>query len=336
MKILELYSGIGGMHLALLASGVKGEIKKSIDISPIANSVYKHNFSERLLLYHNLDGLTKEMVEGFDVDTILMSPPCQPFTRNGNQQDIADFRTTSFVHLMEIFPTLQTIKRILVENVVGFEVSQMRELLVSTLTECGFICQEYILSPHQVGIPNSRRRYYLLGKKHPLEFPFEVGPLTYDFPLSEVSANLNNLISIGDILEENQDFSQYYISDKILRKYFNILDICYSHSRNSCCFTKSYSRYIEGAGSVFTEKSEEFVKTILSQIENVEKGSDEYLKLVVQLKLRFFTPREVCRLMCFPETFSFPPGMENRKKYMLLGNSVNVKVVSELIRLLVH
>jgi tRNA (cytosine38-C5)-methyltransferase len=142
-----------------------------------------------------------------------------------------------------------------------------------------------------------------------------------------VSANLNNLISIGDILEENQDFSQYYISDKILRKYFNILDICYSHSRNSCCFTKSYSRYIEGAGSVFTEKSEEFVKTILSQIENVEKGSDEYLKLVVQLKLRFFTPREVCRLMCFPETFSFPPGMENRKKYMLLGNSVNVKVV---------
>jgi tRNA (cytosine38-C5)-methyltransferase len=51
-----------------------------------------------------------------------------------------------------------------------------------------------------------------------------------------------------------------------------------------------------------------------------------------QQKLRFFTPREVLRLMGFPDWFQFPPDMPARQAYPLLGNSLNVLVVSELLR----
>lgn len=35
-------------------------------------------------------------------------------------------------------------------------------MLVETLKECGYIFQEFLLTPLQLGIPNSRMRYYLL------------------------------------------------------------------------------------------------------------------------------------------------------------------------------
>lgn len=135
-------------------------------------------------------------------------------------------------------------------------------------------------------------------------------------------------------METNEDLTSYFLEDKILAKYLNILDICHKNSTSTCCFTKAYGRYIEGTGSIFTEKSEVDVKILYDQISNCISGSDEHLHLARQLKLRFFTPREVSRLMSFPENFTFPEIMTNRQKYMLLGNSINVKVVAELIKLL--
>jgi len=61
---------------------------------------------------------------------------------------------------------------ILMENVKGFETSDTREHFVCTLKACGYSYQEFLLSPTQLGIPNSRLRYYLLAKKKPLQFCF--------------------------------------------------------------------------------------------------------------------------------------------------------------------
>jgi len=49
--------------------------------------------------------------------------------------------------------------------------------------------------------------------------------------------------------------------------------------------------------------------------------------------MRYFTPREVARLMGFPEApeFTFPDSCANILCYRLLGNSLNVTVVSTLL-----
>jgi tRNA (cytosine38-C5)-methyltransferase len=55
---------------------------------------------------------------------------------------------------------------IFVENVPGFETSQSRAYLVGTLHTLGFHIEEYLLSPIYLGIPNDRKRYYLLARKN--------------------------------------------------------------------------------------------------------------------------------------------------------------------------
>lgn len=98
-----------------------------------------------------------------------MSPPCQPFTRNGLQKDQTDPRTDSFKYFLSILKNLTNVNYILLENVKGFEVSGMRNIFVKTLRECGFFFQEFLLTPTQFGIPNSRLRYYCLARRKPFE-----------------------------------------------------------------------------------------------------------------------------------------------------------------------
>lgn len=149
----------------------------SIDINQWANKVYKHNFPDTKLLNRNIEGLSVDFVNSLDVNVILMSPPCQPFTRNGLQNDINDPRTNPFLQILDILPKLTKVDRILVENVKGFEKSQMRDVLVNKLKENNFIYQEFILSPTQVGVPNTRHRYYCLARKNPQKFSFPSGDL---------------------------------------------------------------------------------------------------------------------------------------------------------------
>nr|XP_044991260.1 tRNA (cytosine(38)-C(5))-methyltransferase isoform X2 [Jaculus jaculus] len=118
---------------------------------------------------------------------ILMSPPCQPFTRIGLQGDVTDPRTNSFLHILDILPRLQKLpKYILLENVKGFEVSSTRSLLMQTMETCGFQYQEFLLSPTSLGIPNSRLRYFLMAKLQSEPLPFQApGQVLMEFPKIE-------------------------------------------------------------------------------------------------------------------------------------------------------
>ncbi|ERL93422.1 tRNA (cytosine(38)-C(5))-methyltransferase [Dendroctonus ponderosae] len=329
MQVLELYSGIGGMHMAFKESGKPGCIKAAVEINTTANSIYKYNFPDTKLLNLNIEGLTADTINQLEVDTILMSPPCQPFTRNGKQLDMEDARSDSFQHILHLLPDL-AIKNVLIENVKGFEQSEMRNLLIKTLTENSFTYQEFLLTPYQFGIPNSRLRYYCLAKKRPEKFQFETRESVMDIIPSHT--NESSCFPIQDILEDDLEDCNFRLHDSTLKRRLKVLDICYRTSRKSCCFTKAYGRFMQGTGSVFTDLDEETVFETLANLGRMDPASNDYLDLAQSLNLRFFTPHEIAKLMGFPETFSFPQDISNRQKYMVLGNSINVKVVSKLIR----
>ncbi|KAM7370259.1 hypothetical protein PAMP_011527 [Pampus punctatissimus] len=165
LRVLELYSGIGGMHFALKESGIPAEVVAAVDINTTANEIYRHNFPGTALWNKTIEGLTLGDFNKLHFDMILMSPPCQPFTRIGLQGDIADPRTKSFLYILDILPRLCRLPRfILLENVKGFESSSARVCLVTTLMKCGYTFQEIMVSPTSVGIPNSRLRYFLMAK----------------------------------------------------------------------------------------------------------------------------------------------------------------------------
>ncbi|GFO35036.1 tRNA (cytosine(38)-c(5))-methyltransferase [Plakobranchus ocellatus] len=167
LRVLELYSGIGGMHWALKESHIDYEIVMAVDINTTANKIYQHNFPHANLLCFGIEKLSLKKFESLKIDAVLMSPPCQPFTRVGKKGDCTDVRTQSFLHLLQLIN--QMTKKpayILVENVKGFETSQTRELLLECLSRCGYNYQEFLLTPLQFGIPNCRLRYYLLARHH--------------------------------------------------------------------------------------------------------------------------------------------------------------------------
>ena len=45
-------------------------------------------------------------------------------------------------------------------------VAWRRQRIVTTLGECGYSLEEFLLDPRQIGLPNARLRYYLLATRH--------------------------------------------------------------------------------------------------------------------------------------------------------------------------
>jgi len=59
---------------------------------------------------------------------------------------------------------------------------------------------------------------------------------------------------------------------------------------------------------------------------------DERVQILSELGLRYFSTKEVARLLGFPSSFSFPASVGRRARYKALGNSLNVTVVSLLLK----
>ncbi|KFW71748.1 tRNA (cytosine(38)-C(5))-methyltransferase, partial [Pygoscelis adeliae] len=148
-------------------SCTSAEVVVAVDVNTLANEVYKHNFPGTPLWAKTIEGITLKEFDRLSFDMILMSPPCQPFTRIGLQGDVSDPRTKSFLYILDILPRLQKLpKYLLLENVKGFECSSARNELLQTLERCGFKYQEFLLSPTCV-------RYFLIAKLHQEPFPFQ-------------------------------------------------------------------------------------------------------------------------------------------------------------------
>lgn len=144
--------------------------------------------------------------------------------------------------------------------------------------------------------------------------------------------------TVKDILEFTDDslnYQKYLVPNEILEKRIKVMDIVTKAAKRSCCFTKSYGRYIEGTGSIYCPLDESTITDIIGKLETVS-SKEERLEVLRSLRLRFFSPKEVSRLLRFPEEFNFPNDITDRQKYNLLGNSINVKVVSTLIQFLVN
>lgn len=286
----------------------------AVEIHPIANLVHLTNFPTSKLLQRNISSLSVEECDDINADIWTMSPPCQPFTRQGLKKDVEDSRCNSFMHLMTVILHKMTNlpEYLFVENVKGFEESDARDVMVETISSLGYKFKEYLISPTDLGIPNSRLRYYMTASKSAKEgssISLGVPKIIDPCPECNKVISFNEVDektpwnSLSDYLEFEVD-PAYNLTEKDF-KYLQVMDIVTGDSKKSCCFTKAYSHLYQGTGSVL-------------------RLSDN--------QMRFFTPREICNLMCFPAAFQFPSEVTNRQRYKLLGNSVNVKVVSVVIK----
>ncbi|RCI06493.1 tRNA (cytosine-5-)-methyltransferase, partial [Rhizopus stolonifer] len=317
LKQIEFYSGIGGMHYAAKLAGWDVEILKAFDINTVANDIYRHNFNPKTVGQHLIETLSTKYYDDMAADVWTMSPPCQPYTRIGLQQGSEDARAKSFLHLLKVLGEMQNKpKYILVENVKGFEVSDSRDMLVDKLKHCDYSFQEFLLTPLQLGIPNSRMRYYLLAKLKPLAFARPVtSTIITHIPLSEdmtddfvdtrvkpgeavdeeklVNETVKPVEPLSKYLEHSVHYEPYLVPDKVLAKNGHVFDIVKPDGHRSCCFTKGYFHYAQGTGSIIQMNKEANTAEVFNKAMTF-KGVDQekQLELLRTLKLRYFSPRE--------------------------------------------
>eukprot|EP00611_Tribonema_gayanum_P010706 TRINITY_DN2077_c0_g1_i1.p1 TRINITY_DN2077_c0_g1~~TRINITY_DN2077_c0_g1_i1.p1 ORF type:complete len:179 (-),score=26.19 TRINITY_DN2077_c0_g1_i1:984-1520(-) len=158
LTALEFYSGIGGFRAALAqACGDSQRLQvTAYDVNEAANAAYQHVWGERVVC-KSIEHLTQASLPPSDL--WLLSPPCQPYTRIGLQRDTADPRSRSFLHLMELLQGMEACpQRLMLENVQGFEGSDTCGRLMEVLALRGYEVHQFLLSPTQLGIPNTRTR----------------------------------------------------------------------------------------------------------------------------------------------------------------------------------
>ncbi|KAJ2575131.1 hypothetical protein GGH19_003253 [Coemansia sp. RSA 1807] len=347
---VEFFSGIGGLHYGLLQSGIDGKVAMSFDMNELANAVYEHNFHMRP---NNkaIDYLKAQDIDKHNADCWLLSPPCQPYTRGGNYRDTDDPRARGLLHLIDLLPQLENMPSyLLLENVMNFENSQSRNLLVQTLGELGYEIFECLLSPVQFGIPNSRLRYYLAARRsrptigesdialndkerteaylaRGRDVVFTEWPFAHAVNTAPKADIVNTpLQSYIDSANDSVEALKVPESHILKRKRYQF-DIVKPTSDKTSTFTKAYgSSHLIGSGPLLQTKN----------LDIVEDGFGSPEKLL-DLGLRFFSPNEVAKLQHFPtdkqakHVLEFPANITQRQRLQLLGNSLNAYVVAQIL-----
>ncbi|KAM0683077.1 hypothetical protein MDAP_001490 [Mitosporidium daphniae] len=346
--IIEWFSGIGGMRFALEALLMESQSKPwkfiSFDINEVANSVYTCSFNGELPRTKSIEALSMAEIESLNGYIWLLSPPCQPYTLGGSQLDEKDSRASAILHLIAVLKEMKTPPAYLfLENVPRFENSATRSLLVEALVMKKYSIEEFLLAPTDaaIAIPNSRRRYYLLAKRASsaslpptvIESLKSVGYTTGQFSdgkhLSDYIEKTcsENLIVPSRLMERESGFRFDVISAN---------GVPFGHrseiSGPPACstFTKGYgSNRIRGTGSL----------VLLQEPETPEIDTTD-VKLLLKMGVRYFSAEEIASLHAFPtiegtssqrNRLKFPDHITLIQKYRLLGNSLNVRVVSILL-----
>ncbi|XP_077410048.1 tRNA (cytosine(38)-C(5))-methyltransferase isoform X2 [Vanacampus margaritifer] len=329
LRVLELYSGIGGMHYALKQSGISAQLVAAIDINTTANQVYRHNFPDTPLWNRTIEGISLDEFNNLHFDMILMSPPCQPFTR----QCLVKMLTECGYTFQEVMASPTT---------VGIPNSRLRYFLMAKISTEAICSQskDFQTSLLPAKIESSVEPAHLsplqpvsfLTKEEEIEDHVLYKLETTNDAQRKMNQNSDlSVRQIQDFLEpqEKINMDEYLVPSEVLLRYALILDIVKPICRRSICFTKGYGRYVEGTGSVLQCCLETEIESVFKNLDQLSE--EEKLQQLLRLKLRYFTPREVANIMGFPESFSFPEQIPTRQRYRLLGNSLNVVVVERLL-----
>jgi DNA (cytosine-5)-methyltransferase 1/tRNA (cytosine38-C5)-methyltransferase len=296
VRVLELYSGIGGFAAATADLDVR--IVGAFDQSPDALKTYRLNFPGHPARQADLERISAWELTSPSADLWWLSPPCQPYCERGARRDLDDPRSKSLIHIMELLARIPDEKlpaNLALENVAGFTQSAAREKLLHILAGRGYSVRERTLCPTELGVPSRRPRYYLAAS---------FLPFTPENPSSP--RQLRPLSGYLDEVDPLNLRPELQLPVEIVSRFGKGLPILDPNDKSACttCFTAGYGRSIVNAGSY----------------------------LVCDDRIRYFSPEEIARLLQFPNSFRFPEGMTLRKRWHLTGNSLSVVAVREVLR----
>ena len=191
IKLLDLFSGIGGFHLGLERAGFKVSSFNS-EIDKYAIEVYKHNFKQSKYVGSVTDVRGSELPR---IDAITFGSPCQDFSLAGNRKGMAGERSSLILEAIRLIQECRP-RFFIWENVKGTFSSNAGEdfaAILQAFTNIGGYRLEWQLLNTKWFLPQNRERVYLVGYT-------PKGSRGQIFPITESSFDTQRLEGISNSL----------------------------------------------------------------------------------------------------------------------------------------
>lgn len=193
MNAIDLFSGAGGLTLALKGSGFN--VLMANEVNPRFAETHNFNFPETPLILEDIMNLGKseidQILQGRHIDLVAGGPPCQGFSIFGKRRFVNtqgyepqnDPRNALVYEYIRIVGMLSP-KFFFMENVKGFtnlDKGLFVEKIKEKFKEIGYKniwCE--IVCAADYGVPQERYRMFMIGNRIGVEF---VPPPKTNFPI---------------------------------------------------------------------------------------------------------------------------------------------------------
>jgi len=273
---------------------------------------YMSNYKLNVLDFHqDIKFLDGNQYKG-QVDLFVGGSPCQSFSISGNRRGLEDTRGTLFYEFARLIREIQP-KVFIYENVPGIlshDKGKTWDVISGIFDELGYKWRLHKLSAIDFGIPQNRKRIYVIGIREDLNIP----PIDYI-----EKEDLSTLVA--NYLDDKVD-NKYFHGEKGFKWITTPKNLQKRVSINSeIARTQAANQQFNWCGDmVFIECSDSKKygeKTYLGKF-NGKKGV-----------ARKMTPRECLRLMGFDDTFKIT--VPDQEMYRQSGNSIVVPVLENII-----
>ncbi|MCL4144906.1 UNVERIFIED_CONTAM: hypothetical protein GTU68_043937, partial [Idotea baltica] len=162
MDFIDLFSGLGGFHVGLSRAG--GNCVFASEKNHTLRKLYERNFN--LFCHGDISDIPASIIPEHDI--LCAGFPCQPFSKAGEQDGLNDVRGNLFYEISRILE-YHNPKYFILENVPnllthdnGNTFSVIKHELENKLN---YKIKYEILSPHEHGIPQIRKRIFIIGSR---------------------------------------------------------------------------------------------------------------------------------------------------------------------------
>lgn len=201
MKFIDLFAGLGGFHIAMKRLGHECVFACEIDDS--LSSVYESNFG--LKPAKNIREVNVSEIPTHDI--LCAGFPCQPFSKAGSQLGFSCPKWGDlFAHILRILDHHKP-QFIILENVPNLEKhdeGRTWQKIQVNLGGIGYNLRHKQYSPHQFGIPQIRKRLFIVGSLS------KIPETTLPIPSS------NGSPSVSEILEKEPNDAKP-LSEQVIR-----------------------------------------------------------------------------------------------------------------------
>lgn len=349
IKIVSLFSGIGGFEEGIKKSKIPYKIVFASEIDKYAKKAYSSNFDSKYL-FGDITLIDEKNIP--EHDCLVAGFPCQSFSIAGKKYGFNDTRGTLFFDVVRILKEKKP-KYIILENVknlVSHNMNKTIKVILNTLSEIGYTIDFSVINSSEVGVPQNRDRTYIVGIFEGKTEKFVedkrnlvVNRLKKEFNITGLrSFNFFETLNfskvkikyIENILEDNVN-SKYYIENDKVEKYLSEVkhkDITKNENRIIKIFDLPKDLYndLERQRRVYSIKG--FSPTVLARSDSTK------IFIEKENKIRKITPEENFYIQGFGKKFVENirnSGISSTQMYKQSGNAVTPPVIRDIFKNLI-